>query len=62
MAYVIRAIWEGNLLEEWTAKYEEAAHLMFNDMVNIQSNNPGVTVQLIDDQDNVLAENHNEED
>ena len=54
--YTVRAIWEGGLLHQTTAYSETIAYERFQGVVDQHAYNSGVTIQLIDDQNNVLAE------
>lgn len=54
--YIIRTIWEGVLLHQ-TATYSEAiAYECFGELVDQYAKDPGVSIQLIDDQQNVLTD------
>jgi len=54
--YTIRAIWEGELLHQVTAFSETIAYERFQGVVDQHTYNSGVSIQLIDDQNNVLTE------
>lgn len=54
--YTIRAIWEGELLGSQTMFSETLAYKTFDNMIVANADNSGVSIQLFDDQNNVLSE------